>query len=348
MTMRYYNKKAFQKEVTLQEKNAFEKNIFLNNLKLQNTYCPIYFDSWLYDNHTNALMALLMVAIKQCNKYINISLDNGIMKKVASILDSVQFWKSSNWSNLLEECETKNILEETLLLEDVRQKVKDIFNDILVEEADKLVFFIDELDRCRPTFAIEMLECIKHYFEDDRIIFIMSVNKSQLIHTITKYYGNNFNSSLYLTKFFDISIQLPKANTTDYFKMLDISCDSFRLIKKFAAELQKYYALSLRDTTNYFQKICSIHRKYYGEIETCGLLIIFFPILCIFDIIDVTIKNRILSGNGFDFVEKIIEENESVRKYIIKLMGKHEDTEENYKVSIEELRKIYKLACNNV
>lgn len=108
--------------------------------------------------------------------------------------------------------------------------------------------------------------------------------------------------------------------------------------------MQKYYALSLRDTTNYFQKICLIHRKYYGEIETCGLLVIFLPILCIFDIIDITIKNRILSGNGFDFVEKIIEENESMRKYIIKLTGKREDTEENYKASIEEIRKVYKLA----
>ncbi|MDE6388375.1 MAG: KAP family NTPase [Lachnospiraceae bacterium] len=213
----------------------------------------------------------------------------------------------------------------------------------MVENANKLVFFIDELDRCRPIFAIEMLECIKHYFEDDRIIFVMSVNKSQLIHTITKYYGNEFNSSLYLNKFFDVSIQLPQVDTTEYFRRLDISCNSVSWIKKFAAELQKYYKLSLRDTTNYFQKICLIHKKYCGKIEACRLLAIFLPILCILDIIDITQKNRIFSGNGFDIVGKIIEENESMRKYIIKLMGKQEDIEENYKVSIEELRKVYKL-----
>ena len=83
MTMRYYNKKMFDKEITEQEINAFSKNGHLSNLELKHTYYPIYFDSWLYDNHPNALMALLMVAIKQCNKYINTMFDTGIMKKAS-------------------------------------------------------------------------------------------------------------------------------------------------------------------------------------------------------------------------------------------------------------------------
>lgn len=344
MTMRYYNKKMFSKEITEQETDSFGENEILNNLDLKHTYYPIYFNSWLYDNHMNVLMALLMVAIKQCDKDINTMLETGMKEKLASILDSIQFWKSNNWSNLLESCKSKNILEEALLLEEVRQKIKEIFNDILVEEADKLVFFIDELDRCRPTFAIEMLECIKHYFEDDRIIFVMSVNKAQLIHTIARYYGNDFDSNLYLNKFFDVNIQLPQVDTTNYFNMLDISCNSAIWIKKFATELQKYYSLSLRDTTNYFQKICLIHKKYYGKIEACRLFAIFLPILCIFDIIDVTQKNRILSGNGFDIVGKLIRENESMRRYIIRLKDRHDDTEENYMKSIEELSKMYKIA----
>ena len=51
--------------------------------------------------------------------------------------------------------------------EEIRERVKGIFNDIIVERAQKLVIFIDELDRCRPSFAIEMLERIKHYFDDE-------------------------------------------------------------------------------------------------------------------------------------------------------------------------------------
>lgn len=348
MTMRYYNEKMFDKEITEQEMNAFSKNGHLNNLDLKHTYYPIYFDSWLYDNHPNALMALLMVAIKQCNKYINTMLDTGIMKKAASILDSVQFWKSSNWSNLLESCKSKSILEETLLLEEVRQKVKEIFNDILVEEADKLIFFIDELDRCRPTFAIEMLECIKHYFDDDRIIFVMSVNKSQLVHTIAKYYGNNFNSSLYLNKFFDISIQLPRADITKYLDRLNISCTSSYWIEKFANELQKLYSLSLRDTTNYFQKVSLINEKCQGyESDSWRLMVFFIPLLCLFDIIDVIKKNEILSGNGIDIIEKIVESNESMKKYVARLVNKYENDKENYKSGIDELKEFYKTAFSD-
>ena len=86
----------------------------------------------------------------------------------------------------------KDIFKDIQLAEDIRQKVKEIFNEIIEEQTQKLVIFIDELDRCKPSYALEMLERIKHYFDDDRIIFIVSVNKEQLIHTISNYYGNGF------------------------------------------------------------------------------------------------------------------------------------------------------------
>lgn len=173
MTMKYYHKKVFGQTIEVQEQEAFQKNKVLDTLELKHTYLPIYFDAWLYDNHTNALMALLMVAIKQGSKFVDTKIDNEKGEIIASILDSIQFWKSSNWSDLLEKTKGKNLIEEALLLEEVRLKVKEVFNELLVEDAEKLVIFIDELDRCRPTFAIEMLESIKHYFDDDRIIFVM-------------------------------------------------------------------------------------------------------------------------------------------------------------------------------
>ena len=60
-----------------------------------------------------------------------------------------------------------------------------------------------------------MLERIKHYFDDDRIIFVVSVNKEQLIHTISNYYGTGFDSTGYLNKFFDLDAHLPELQTYD-------------------------------------------------------------------------------------------------------------------------------------
>ena len=259
------------------------------------------------------------------------------------ILDSIQFWKSSNWSDLLEKIKGKNLIEEALLLEEVRLKVKEVFNEILVEDAEKLVIFIDELDRCRPTFAIEMLEGVKHYFDDDRIIFVLSVNKSQLIHTISRYYGDDFDGNLYLNKFFDINIQLPKADTRVYFDVLGISCNDYLWIKKFANELQKYYRLSLRDTTRYFQKIDNIQEKWSNMVgvDSWKVLMLFIPILCALDIVDIAKKQKLLSGKGFDILEELLPNSGEMQKYVLTLTEKSEDNDVNCRAGMEELKRIY-------
>lgn len=95
-----------------------------------------------------------------------------------------------------------NLIDKIESLESIKSVLKDVFNQIINEHADKLIIFIDELDRCNPKYAISVLERIKHFFQDDRIIFVYSTNKSQLVHTIKKFYGNDFDASGYLNKFF--------------------------------------------------------------------------------------------------------------------------------------------------
>ena len=54
------------------------------------------------------------------------------------------------------------------------------------KHGDKLVIFIDKLDRCNPIYAIKLLERIKHFFDHENIIFIFSVNVNKLTNTISK------------------------------------------------------------------------------------------------------------------------------------------------------------------
>lgn len=68
--------------------------------------------------------------------------------------------------------------------------------------------FIDELDRCRPTFAIELLEVIKHIFSMEKVVFVIATDTSQLQHSIRAVYGAGFNSEKYLERFFDKSFTL--------------------------------------------------------------------------------------------------------------------------------------------
>ncbi|KKA43468.1 P-loop NTPase fold protein [Salinivibrio sp. KP-1] len=62
--------------------------------------------------------------------------------------------------------------------------------------------FIDELDRCRPSYAVEMLEVVKHFFELDNIVFVVATDTEQLQHTVKAVYGKDFDAKRYLGRFF--------------------------------------------------------------------------------------------------------------------------------------------------
>ncbi len=76
--------------------------------------------------------------------------------------------------------------------------------------------FIDELDRCKPTFSIELLECLKHIFNVPGVCFVVSTNIEQLAHSIRAVYGSNFDGETYLRRFFDAVYTLPSTSTIHF------------------------------------------------------------------------------------------------------------------------------------
>ncbi len=79
-------------------------------------------------------------------------------------------------------------------------------------DGHQLVVIIDELDRCRPSYAVELLEIAKHWFMVDHIVFVLAVNRSQLAHSIRVLYGADFDADGYLERFFDQDFILPEPN----------------------------------------------------------------------------------------------------------------------------------------
>jgi len=72
-----------------------------------------------------------------------------------------------------------------------------------------IVIFIDELDRCRPDFAVQMLEVIKHTFNVEGVQFVLVTNTKQLRAAINHAYGFNVDAQRYLDKFIKFSFALP-------------------------------------------------------------------------------------------------------------------------------------------
>lgn len=80
----------------------------------------------------------------------------------------------------------------------------------------KVVFLIDELDRCQPIYAIKILETIKHYFNIADIIFVFALDMEQLKHSIATIYGHNMDSYGYIRRFFNHCIRMPKPDMNQY------------------------------------------------------------------------------------------------------------------------------------
>ena len=78
--------------------------------------------------------------------------------------------------------------------------LRDALSDIA--STNPIILLIDELDRCRPDFAVMMLETIKHVFDVDNVQIILITNVEQLKATIKHSYGSETDSHSYLYKFF--------------------------------------------------------------------------------------------------------------------------------------------------
>lgn len=88
--------------------------------------------------------------------------------------------------------------------------------ETLTETKLPIFIFIDEVDRCKPTYAISLLEEIKHLFGVTNACFIVSTNFDQLKESISAVYGNNFDGHRYLKRFFDRNYTIPEPDNNSF------------------------------------------------------------------------------------------------------------------------------------
>lgn len=109
----------------------------------------------------------------------------------------------------------------------MQEQISEFIESLLAERGNRLVIFVDELDRCNPAFAIKLLERIKHYFSNSRITFVFSVNMAELQHAVRNHYGSDFDASRYLDRFFDLRIDLPPAKMDRFYDEIGLRHSSY-------------------------------------------------------------------------------------------------------------------------
>ncbi|MDR0424879.1 MAG: KAP family NTPase [Clostridiales Family XIII bacterium] len=131
----------------------------------------------------------------------------------------------------------------------------------LVPHNGKLLVFVDELDRCRPNFAVSTLELIRHYMQVPGVVFVFAMDIAQLTHLVKTVYGFDTDAWGYLRRFFNVSFKMPLPDTGKYVdSMLYKSINNNDGLKEVhfsqhMAKMYEYFDLNIRDieklTTNF-------------------------------------------------------------------------------------------------
>lgn len=193
-----------------------------------NDYKTLYFNAWENDLLTDPSVAILGELKKLLYKNDE-RIFNKILKTTATVTRNIipslgkaianHYIDNEIVTETIENAlsATTEILEKEIEEYCKRKKGIDEFKELLTEyvkaeSPDKpIVFIIDELDRCRPSYAVEVLEKVKHFFSVNGIVFILSIDKSQMCNSIKGFYGSeSIDSEDYLLRFIDLEYRLPE------------------------------------------------------------------------------------------------------------------------------------------
>lgn len=198
---------------------------------INNQYKTLYFNAWETDYTADPLIAML-TELKEIkgdeSKYkkvvatsgrIFLSIGKGILRKITGInADEVTGCVTDKLEEIGQDF-LDDYANQKASFEDFKHKLQEF---IAFEAAQHpIVFFIDELDRCNPAYAVKVLERVKHLFDIPNIIFVLAVNKQQLACAIQGYFGSaRMDAAEYLRRFIDIEYTLPEPDMEKYCKLL--------------------------------------------------------------------------------------------------------------------------------
>ncbi|MEY2702139.1 MAG: hypothetical protein RLY43_772, partial [Bacteroidota bacterium] len=194
----------------------------------------IYFNAWENDFDNNPLVAImseLQTLTNTNNKEIfksvvekgavlvkNIApaLAKSLIKKYVVDIDDIAVDAIENATKASTEILEEEIKEYTSKKKTIVEFRNELETFVKQAETTKpLIFIVDELDRCRPNYSVEVLEQIKHFFSVSGIVFVLSIDKKHLGSAIKGYYGSELiDSNEYLRRFIDLeySIPIPQTN----------------------------------------------------------------------------------------------------------------------------------------
>lgn len=208
----------------------------------------VYYDAWANDNDEDPILSLVYSILQSVSVDFSFSTDPVFLKIAANIADLIT---GKSYVALYEALQGQNALEHIRATKNLEAQITEFLDSLLAERGNRLIIFVDELDRCNPAYAVKLLERIKHYFNNDRITFVFSVNIAELQHTVRNHYGEGFNATRYLDRFFDLRVDLPPAKMERFYMEIGLNHDSY-VYEKVCKTVIEQNHFSLREIVKFY------------------------------------------------------------------------------------------------
>jgi len=276
----------------------------------KNGHYPVYFDAFKYDYNIEPFLAIANVLYKELTNDLRSKLDitakekkeiGTLLKKILPSIAALTciigataalppagtlvglgllIKSGADAINATVKSYLKKNKDKSLedIVEDFKTKLDEITNVLYLKNGKRLIFVIDELDRCRPSFAIEVIEKIKHCFSVRGIIWVLVMNKGQLETSIKHVYGTD-DTGVYLNKFIHVTTTLPKTNigndnmdNNHYQTLVDklFNVNKYNNINdlNYCVQFAQLENLAIRETqkTLFYSKMCLDQKQYFNDI----------------------------------------------------------------------------------
>ena len=226
------------------------KGIDMDTIDSFRSRCAVhYFNAWEYDYMKDPLCALAF----------NLVADFGVLEKARKTVGNIGDVARSLVKNAVTRCTDGFVDIDGLTNEDIytlakslntaKKDVEKLIGEIQNKyEKSSLVIIIDEIDRCKPSFAVDLLEVVKHYFQLKGVIFVVATNNKALACTVRQCYGQEYDGGAYLERFFDVRMFLRRPKTNEYMKVVNSNYNWCYT----DADIIDYYGLSMREIRHYY------------------------------------------------------------------------------------------------
>jgi hypothetical protein len=284
------------------------KSVFLRRLAAQLELAgtpTVLIDAWRSDYLDDPMLAFIAALSLRSKKYLDANKDEARKKKVDEALSAIARYGTQmvvptvevlsaalpGSSDLVRQGATlvKELGSKMLDWEKSQRDAQEEFREALRNLRAQLtgtakgravkrpiVVIIDELDRCRPSYAIRTLERIKHFFDVAGVMFVIATDKSNLPAAVSSVYGIDVDQAeRYLRRFIDIEYTLPEPSTDAFVSSLSSHFGLKKLAEDLEEELWKQAYLGAYENLGEYKRVRRVYRRAADIMEIVAI----FPML---------------------------------------------------------------------